>query len=97
MSTSGLSQILPSGGPLADSMSKNRKEKKGGEETGEHDTGMDYKHKKLTYMVWRKKKSNKKKTMPIKVHNTAPRKNKTTAPRIPAWSPTVVLTGRYSG
>ena len=54
MSTSGLSQILPSGGPLADSMSKNRKEKKGGEETGEHDTGMDYKHKKLTYMVWRK-------------------------------------------
>ena len=23
--------------------------------------------------------------------------NKTTAPRIPAWSPTVVLTGRYSG
>ena len=47
MSTSGLSQILPSGGPLADSMSKNRKEKKGGEETGEHDTGIDYKHKKL--------------------------------------------------
>ena len=93
MSTSGLSQILPSGGPLADSMSKNRKEKKGGEETGEHDTGMDYKHKKLTYMVWRKKK----KTITIKVHNTAPRKNKTTAPRIPAWSPTVVLTGRYSG
>ena len=94
MSTSGLSQILPSGGPLADSMSKNRKEKKGGEETGEHDTGMDYKHKKLTYMVWRKEK---KKTMTIKVHNTAPRKNKTTAPRIPAWSPTVVLTGRHSG
>ena len=59
MSTSGLSQILPSGGPLADSMSKNRKEKKGGEETGEHDTGMDYKHKKLTYMVWRKKKKKK--------------------------------------
>lgn len=23
--------------------------------------------------------------------------NKTTAPRIPAWSPTVVLTGRHSG
>lgn len=24
-------------------------------------------------------------------------KKKTTAPRIPAWSPTVVLTGRHSG
>ena len=52
---------MPSGGPLAESMSKNRKEKKGGEETGEHDTGMDYKHKKLTYMVWRKKKKIQKK------------------------------------
>ena len=25
------------------------------------------------------------------------KKQKTTAPRIPAWSPTVVLTGRHSG
>ena len=25
------------------------------------------------------------------------KKRKTTAPRIPAWSPTVVLTGRHSG
>jgi hypothetical protein len=25
------------------------------------------------------------------------KKRKTTAPRIPAWSPTVVLTGRYFG
>jgi hypothetical protein len=25
------------------------------------------------------------------------KRKKTTAPRIPAWSPTVVLTGRHSG
>ena len=37
-------------------------------------------------------------TTPLMFHlGWASEKNKTTAPRIPAWSPTVVLTGRHSG
>jgi hypothetical protein len=31
------------------------------------------------------------------VYQNKIKQNKTTAPRIPAWSPTVVLTGRHSG
>ena len=33
----------------------------------------------------------------IRMRADEEREQKTTAPRIPAWSPTVVLTGRHSG
>jgi hypothetical protein len=36
-------------------------------------------------------------TTPLMFHLGHQKKKKTTAPRIPAWSPTVVLTGRHSG
>ena len=43
--------------------------------------------------AWKKRENKEKK----RKEGGREKKRKTTAPRIPAWSPTVVLTGRHSG
>ena len=43
------------------------------------------------------KRGKKERTKKRKEGERKKEKRKTTAPRIPAWSPTVVLTGRHSG